>query len=68
MNKTEQEIIEVLEGLSMLLNSHKSAADLVEFRGTEAVIQLSGDCAECTTNCIEDYLYSKIDGVEFFFI
>ncbi len=67
MNKIKKQIIETLENLGWLLDTHNSSAELVQIKGKKAVIQLTGQCADCDTNCIEDALHEKMPDIEFTF-
>ncbi|HLA50556.1 MAG TPA: hypothetical protein VJ000_05165 [Thermodesulfovibrionia bacterium] len=39
----------------------------MEIKGKKAVIQLTGQCADCDTNCIEDTLNENMPEIEFIF-
>ncbi|GBE06278.1 hypothetical protein BMS3Abin10_01923 [bacterium BMS3Abin10] len=67
MEISEEKIRDILDSLEWLMDAHDSSAELVELKGNTAIIQLSGQCAVCDTNCIEDSLYQELPEAEFIF-
>jgi Fe-S cluster biogenesis protein NfuA len=64
----EQQIIKIIDSMYWILEAHDSTAELTEVKGNRVFIQISGQCAECDTNCIEDALYAELPDIELIFM
>jgi Fe-S cluster biogenesis protein NfuA len=67
MNDIEKQITEVLDSMSLILDSHESSAEIVEIKGNRVVIQMIGQCAECDINCLEEAIYQKLPDIDLIF-
>lgn len=48
----EKQVNEVLHNLNWLLEAHNSFVELVEIKGDTVVVNCTGSCSECDTNCV----------------
>jgi hypothetical protein len=67
MNNIEKQITEILDSMSLILDSHESSAEIVEIKGNRVVIQIIRQYADCDTNCIEDAIYEKLPDIDLIF-
>jgi hypothetical protein len=67
MKGIKKQILEILDSMSWILDAHDSYAELVRVKGKKAVIKISGQCAYCETNCLEDAIYEKLPDIELVF-
>jgi ribosome-interacting GTPase 1 len=63
----KQQVLEILESLGLLLDTHKSSAELVRIKGNKVTLRSEGQCADCDTNCIEQAFREKIPLAEVIF-
>jgi len=63
----KQQVLEILEGLELLLQTHSSSAELVRIKGNKVTLHSEGQCADCDTNCIEQAFREKIPFAEISF-
>jgi flavoprotein len=64
MDKTEEKIREILDGLECILSAHDSCAELVEVKDNRAVINCVGPCVHCDNRCIEEAIKEKLPDIE----
>jgi flavoprotein len=64
MDKTEEKIREILDGLECILSAHNSCAELVEVKDNKAVINCVGPCIHCDNRCIEEAIKEKLPNIE----
>lgn len=63
----KQQVLKILDGLDLLLQSHNSSAELVRIKGNKVTLHSEGQCADCDTNCIEQAFRDKIPFAEISF-
>ena len=63
----KQQVLQILEGLELLLETHNSSVELVKIKGNKVILHSEGQCAECDTNCIEQAFREKIPSAEISF-
>ncbi len=66
-NNIKARVLEVLESLEWLLDSHDSSVELVEIKENKVILHPEGECADCDTNCIEQAFREKIPAIEVIF-
>jgi flavoprotein len=64
MDRTEEKIKEILEGLECILSAHDSCAELVKVKDNRAVISCVGPCVHCDNRCIEEAIKEKLPNIE----
>jgi flavoprotein len=64
MDKTEEKIRGILDGLECILSAHDSCAELVEVKNNRAVINCVGPCVHCDNRCIEEAIKEKLPDIE----
>jgi flavoprotein len=64
VDKTEEKIREILEGLECILSVHDSCAELVEVKDNRAIINCVGPCLHCDNRCIEEAIKEKLPDIE----
>ncbi len=67
MDKTKEQITEILNSLSWLLEEHNCFMELSEIMGNKAVIYCGGQGANCDTKCIEEAIKEKMPDFEVVF-
>ncbi len=60
INKTREDLLEVLKGLDWLMETHDGYFELGEINGNEVVIYCSGVCTTCDTKCILEAIEEKL--------
>ncbi|MEK7307592.1 MAG: hypothetical protein AAB089_00805 [Nitrospirota bacterium] len=63
----KQQVLQILEGLELLLETHNSSAELVRIKDNKVTLHSEGQCADCDTNCIEQAFREKIPFAEISF-
>ena len=63
----KQQVLEILDSLELLLQTHSSSAELVRIKGNKVTLHSEGQCADCDTNCIEQAFREKIPFAEISF-
>lgn len=63
-NKTEKKVREILDGLSCILSSHNSCAELVEANDNKVVVNCVGPCINCDNRCIENAIKEQLPDIE----
>jgi hypothetical protein len=64
VDKTEEKIREILDGLECILSAHDSCAELVEVKDNKALINCVGPCVHCDNRCIEEAIKEKLPDIE----
>lgn len=64
MKNLRKQVREILDNLSSFLDDHNSMAEIAEIKGNRVVLHVTGHCADCDTNCIEDSIREKLPLVE----
>jgi hypothetical protein len=64
MDKTEDKVREILDGLECILSAHNSCAELVEVKDNKAIINCVGPCIHCDNRCIEGAIKEKLPDIE----
>ncbi len=67
MKANKKQILEILDSLGWLLDSHDSFAELVEIKDNKVILQGGGQCLDCDSNCIEVAFREQLPGIEVMF-
>ncbi len=67
MGLLQKRVLEVIDNLNWLLESHDSSVELLEVKGNKVVIHCEGQCMDCETDCVNVAFRERMPEVELVF-